>query len=56
MSPEVGSLEDLDEGRPVHMRKKKRKKLYHSDAKEEKCDSKIVSSVETQLFEKVTRP
>jgi len=27
-------------------------KLYHSDAKEEKCDSKTVSSVETQLFEK----
>jgi len=39
MSPEVGSLEDLDEGRPVHMREKK--KLYHSDAKEEKCESEI---------------
>ena len=40
MSPEVGTLEDPDEGRPVHMRKKK-KKLYHSDANEGKCDSEI---------------
>jgi len=28
-------------------------KLYHSDAKEEKCDFETVSSVETQLFKKV---
>jgi len=41
MNPEVGTLEDPDEGRSVHMRKKK-KKLHHSDAKEGKCDSKIV--------------
>ena len=52
MSTEVGSLEDPNEGRLVHMRGKKRK-LYHSDAKEGKCDSKIVSSVQTQLFDKV---
>jgi len=31
MSPEVGSLEDPNEGRPVHMRARKRR-LYHSDA------------------------
>jgi len=37
------------------MRKNKEKKLYYSDAKEGKCDSKIISSVETQLFEKVAR-
>ena len=50
----MGTLEDLDEGSPVHMRKKQKKKmrLYHSDAKEGKCDSGTVSSVETQLFEK----
>jgi len=30
--PEVGTLEDPDEGRPVHMTKKEMK-LYHSDAK-----------------------
>jgi len=52
MSPDVGSLEDPYEGRLVHMRGKK---LYHSDAKEEKCDYEIVSSAETQLFEKVAR-
>jgi len=51
MSPEVGSLEDPNEDRLVHMRGKK-KKLYHSDAKEGKCDSEIASSIETQLFEK----
>jgi len=51
MSPKVGSLEDPDKGRPVHIRAKKGS-LYHSDAEEGKCDSEIVSSVETQLFEK----
>ena len=50
----MGSLEDPNEGRPVHMRARKRK-LYHSDAKEGKCDSKTVSSVETLLFEKAAR-
>jgi len=52
MNPEVGTLEDLDEGRPVHMKGKKKEKLNSSDAKEGKCDSEIVSNVETQLFEK----
>ena len=46
----MGSLEDPDEDRPVHSRKKK---LHHSDAKEKKCDFETVRSVETQLFEKV---
>ena len=27
-------------------------KLYHSNAKEEKCDSETVSSIETLFFEK----
>ena len=43
MSPEVGSLEDHDKGTLVHMRKKR--KLYHSDAKEGQCDSKICFQV-----------
>ena len=42
MSPEVGSLEDNDEGRLVHMREKK--KLYHSDAKGKTSFLKIVFS------------
>jgi len=49
----VGSLEDPDKGRPVHMRAKK-KRLYHSNAKEGKCDSKTVKNVETLCFEKAT--
>jgi len=49
----VGSLEDPDKGRSGPQEGKK-KKLYHSDAKEGKRDSQIVSSVETQLFEKAT--
>jgi len=30
-------------------------RLYHSNAKEEKCDSETVSSVETLFFEKAAR-
>jgi len=48
----VGTLEDPDEGSLVHMRKKMR--LY-SNAKEGKCDSETVSSVETLFFEKAAR-
>ena len=33
--PEVGTLEDLGEGKPVHMRRKEMK-LYRFDAKERK--------------------
>jgi len=51
--PELGTLEDPDESRPIHMGKKEMK-LYHSDPNEEKCDFEIVSSVEIQLFEKAT--
>jgi len=51
MSSEGGSLEDPDEVRPAHMRAKKRR-LYHSDDKEGKCNSETISSVEIQLFEK----
>jgi len=46
MSPEVGYLEDLDEGKLVHKRATKRR-LHHSDAKEGKCNSETISSVET---------
>ena len=50
----MGTLEDPGEGSLVHMRKKKRKemRLYYFDAKEGKCDSKTVSSIETVFFEK----
>jgi len=50
----VGTLEDLDESRLIHMRKKEMK-LYQVDANEGKCDSKTVSSVETLFFEKAAR-
>ena len=53
-SPRSGYLEDPDEGRPAHVGIKEMK-LYRSDANDGKCDSEIVSSVETQLFEKVAR-
>jgi len=46
MSPKVGSLEDPDKGRPVHIRAKKGS-LYHSDAEEGKCVSKTISGIET---------
>jgi len=45
----VGTLEDLDEDSLVRMREKKR--LYHSDTNEGKCDFETVSSVETLFFE-----
>jgi len=48
----VASLEEPDEGRPVHMRARKRR-LYHSDAKEEKCDSETISSVEHSSLQKL---
>ena len=52
----MGTLEDPDEGRLIHMVKKKEEmKLYQFDAKEEKCDSKTVSCVETLFFEKAAR-
>jgi len=37
MNPKVGSLEDPNKGKPIYMRAKKRR-LYHFDAKEGKCD------------------
>ena len=52
--PEVGTLEDPDEGSPVHVGKKKIK-LYHFDAKEGTCDSETVLSVETLFFKKAVR-
>jgi len=54
----VGTLEDPDEGSPVHMRennKRKEMRLYHFDVKEGKCDSETVSSLETLFFENVAR-
>ena len=45
----MGTVEDPNEGSPVHM-KKKNMRLYHSNAKEEKCDSETASSVETLFF------
>jgi len=42
----VGTLEDPDESSPVHMRKKKKRRLYHSNAKEGKCDFETVSILE----------
>ena len=40
MNPELVTVEDPDEGKSIHIRDKK-KKLYHFDAKEEKCNSEI---------------
>jgi len=55
--PEVSTIEDLDEGWPIHMSKKKKKKemkLYHSDAKQEKCDFEICFKYWNTTFEKAS--
>jgi len=50
--PEVGTLEDPDEGRLIHMGKKRKKwNCIISMPRREKCDYKTISNVETQLFE-----
>ena len=53
--PEVGTSEDSDESDRSHEGKMKNMRLYHSDAKEGKCDYKSASSVETLCFEKAAR-
>jgi len=53
--PEVGSPEDSNESDWPHEGKIKNMRLYHSNAKEGKCDYKSVSSVKTLYFEKVAR-
>ena len=52
---EVDTPQDSDKSDRPHEGKKKNMRLYHSDAKEEKCDYKSVSSIETLCFEKAAR-
>jgi len=46
----VGILEDPNEG-SLGPHGKKNMRQYHSDAKEGKCDSETISSVETLFIE-----
>ena len=55
IAPKVGTPEDSDESDWPHEGKMKSMRLYHSNAKEGKCDHKSVSSVKTLCFEKAAR-
>ena len=51
--PEVGTPKDSDESDWPHEGKMKSMRLYHSNAKEGKCDHKSVSSVKLYVLRKL---
>jgi len=53
--PEVGTPEDSDESDRSDEGKMRSMRLYHSDAKEGKCDYKSILSVKTLCFVKAAR-
>jgi len=51
MKPKAGTLENPDEGRPVHIREKRRRSCVIPTPRRENVILKFVSNVETQLPE-----